>query len=171
MELNNACFAYSNFRKSKFNQVIIKNCNFPDCNFSDSFLGIISIEDVGFRNSNFTGAKINAISLGQNSIGTRSKIKEVSYLNLLATAVTGKKSKFFSGHTDFSAIEVLPSNNGEEQKHLSYISWYQDTMLKYREETNFLEKIGNIASALTTKNWRSLVVVFFTCVALIILFS
>ncbi len=171
-ELKNACFANSNFSNSTFSQVTFTNCNFPECDFSHSFLGIYSIDErTGFSNSNFIGATINILSLGANSLGTRPKIKEISYLNLCATAATGKKSKFFGGHTEFISVKVLAGANGEEQRHLSYISWYQDSILKYTEETNGFGKIRNITSALTTKNWRSLLAVFSTCIVLIVLFG
>lgn len=171
-ELKNACFANSDFNNSNFCQVCITNCNFPECNFSHSFLGIHQIDErTGFSNCNFIGATINVLPFSANKLGTRPKIKEISYLNLLATAVTGNKSKFFGGHTDFIFVKVSAGANGEEQRHLSYISWYQDSILKYTEETNWFGKILNVASALTTKNWRSLLAVFLTSLVFIILFA
>ncbi|MEQ1546786.1 ion channel [Methyloglobulus sp.] len=171
-ELKNACFANADFSNSTFCQVIITNCNFPECNFSHSFLGITSIDErTGFYNSNFVGTQINVLPLGANSLGTRPKIREISYINLLVTAITGEKSRIDGGHTDFISVKTSAGANGEEQRHLSYISWYQDSVLKYTDETNWFGKIRNVTSALTTKNWRSLLAVFLTSLVLIVLFA
>jgi uncharacterized protein YjbI with pentapeptide repeats len=171
-ELKNASFAYSDFSNSKLNQITIHNCHFQECNFSKAFIAIVSeSQKVSFHNSDFQGAKLNAISLGDNSIGTRPKIREISYFNLVATAIAGKKSTFCSGHTDFSSVTLSAGSNGEEQKHLSYISWYQDTILKYTNETDCISKFKNIILAITTKNWCSLRSVLLTCTITIMFFA
>lgn len=178
LEIANANFANADFSRAHLLNVYFTNCWLYKCTFIDSYLKWVEFDDISkFTDPHISGAIVHNISIKNinDKLGLYPIISEISYINLLNIAIARSVyAKYKRKYTDFYSIDIGVPRNGIEKKYLSYISWYQDTMLEYTSINArgvSIVRIKNILTALLTKNCRSLWVTSVAGVLFILLYS
>ncbi|MCP1618077.1 uncharacterized protein YjbI with pentapeptide repeats [Pseudomonas sp. SLBN-26] len=181
VSIRNVSFFYANLEGASFHQVI-----FEDVTFNQAYLASSNIQAgewtrTSLSSADLSAAKLNAVSLKDETINLGFKYSEVSQFYLLKTLA---RALFKEGatHDDYFAPQkhtVFLANNTNEITSNSatncknYIDWYQYVLGNIRNIRNLTpsEKTRFILSMIFTKCWHSYAVLGLMSALVMLIYS